>query len=92
MEAAGIDDSQSLKIDKSKSTFEFEGYGPGKSHIGTFDSMEGKIKLRNSMGSFEINSGDVVELAKGVNVLSARFVDEFGSVKRSMVTTLTVLR
>ncbi len=54
--------------------------------------VEGKIKLRNSEGSFEFNAGDVVKLAKGVNVLSARFVDEVGYVKRSMVTTLTVLR
>jgi len=57
--------------------------------------VAGKVKLRNSEGSFELEgdeSGVKLKLAKGVNVLSARYVDELGSVKRSMVTTLTILR
>ncbi len=53
--------------------------------------IDAKVKLRNSKDSFELEAGDKVEFADGVNVLSARFVDDLGFVRRSLVTTLTVL-
>ena len=34
-------------IDIAKSTFEFEGFGPGKSHLGKFDKWEGNILLKD---------------------------------------------
>ena len=34
-------------IDLDKSTFEFEGFGPGKSHLGTFDEWEGNILMKD---------------------------------------------
>ncbi len=56
--------------------------------------VAGKVRLRNSDGSFEFDAdeGAKLKLAEGVNVISARYVDELGFVKRSMVTTLTILR
>ncbi len=51
-----------------------------------------RIRLRNSEGSFEFEPGEEVGLANGINVLSARYVDDTGFVRRSLVTTLTVVR
>ncbi len=50
------------------------------------------IKLRNSEGTFKLENLKDAEFAEGINVLSARYVDEAGYVKRSIVTTLTVVR
>ena len=45
------------KIDSSKGTFGFEGFGPGKSHKGTFDEWSGVIHKTDRITSveFEIN-------------------------------------
>jgi uncharacterized GH25 family protein len=57
--------------------------------------IAGKIKVRNSRGVFEVDAsedGADVELAKGVNVLTARHVVEgIGVDKISEVSTLTIL-
>ncbi len=53
--------------------------------------VDTKVKLRNAKGTFEFEAGEKVQFVEGVNVLSARFVDDLGFVKRSLVTTLTVL-
>ena len=52
--------------------------------------VDAKVKLRNTEGTFELDAEEI-RFAEGVNVLSARFVDDLGFVKRSLVTTLTVL-
>lgn len=53
---AGIKDSTGLAtyegldrapINKEASTFTFEGFGPGKSHVGTFNSWEGELFLED---------------------------------------------
>lgn len=36
-----------MPIDIEASTFEFEGYGPGRSHKGTFTQMEGTLTVEN---------------------------------------------
>jgi len=59
--------------------------------------IAGKIKLRNSNGVIEFDAdenGAILKLAKGVNVISARYIDELavGVDVRSLVTTLTILR
>jgi len=53
-----------------------------------------KIKVRNSKGTFEFNSGEEIELAEGINVISARYIDELtvGADKRNLVATLTIRR
>ncbi len=55
------------------------------------ESVDTNVKLRNAGGAFEVKTGEKVEFAKGVNVLSARFVDDLGFIKRGLVTTLTIL-
>ncbi|HIP24886.1 MAG TPA: hypothetical protein EYG81_00235 [Archaeoglobus profundus] len=35
-----------------------------------------KIKVRNSEGTFEFNSGEEIELAKSINVISAKYIDQ----------------
>lgn len=37
--------STEMNIDFTQSTFEFTGYGPGKEHVGTFDTMNGVLIL-----------------------------------------------
>ncbi len=57
--------------------------------------IAGKIKLRNSKGVFEFDAGEegaVLKLAEGINVISARYVDEGVDFMRSLVTTLTISR
>ena len=55
----------------------------------------GNLKVSNSEGTFEveINGKAEIEVAKGVNVISARYIDKlaFGVDKRHLVTTLTIL-
>lgn len=38
-----------VSINKDESTFEFEGYGPGKSHLGTFEEWEGSLYVQEGM-------------------------------------------
>ena len=38
-----LGDASWKEIDSSKSNLEFEGYGPGKSHLGTFDSWNAQL-------------------------------------------------
>lgn len=50
-------------IDSAKSTLEFEGFGPGKSHIGTFNEWEGSIlvkegKITGIEGTIQVASVD----------------------------------
>jgi len=40
-------DVDSIPIDVEGSTFEFEGYGPGKSHKGTFTQIKGSLQVEN---------------------------------------------
>jgi hypothetical protein len=59
--------------------------------------IAGKIKLRNANGITEFDAdenGAILKLAEGVNLISARYVDEMsvGVDVRSLVTTLTILR
>ncbi len=57
--------------------------------------IAGKVKLRNSNGVFEFDAdenGAILKLTKGLNVISARYVDEGVDVIRSLVTTLTISR
>lgn len=39
---------QKVMINKANSNFEFEGFGPGKSHLGTFDDLEGYLYMENN--------------------------------------------
>lgn len=59
------------------------------------EPISGKVKVSNSEGSFEVevDGRAEIEVEKGVNVISARHIDElvFGVDKRHLVTTLTVL-
>jgi polyisoprenoid-binding protein YceI len=41
VEQLAFAESEKKAIDISKSSFEFEGYGPGKSHVGVFDTWNG---------------------------------------------------
>ena len=45
MDAMMDDGIHEMTIDPAKSTFTFEGYGPGKSHVGTFQEMSGTITM-----------------------------------------------
>ena len=57
--------------------------------------ISGNLKVSNFEGSFEveINGKAEIEVARGVNVISARYIDElaFGVDKRHLVTTLTII-
>ena len=57
--------------------------------------ISGTLKVSNSEDSFEveIKGKAEIEVARGVNVISARYIDElaFGADKRHLVTTLTIL-
>jgi polyisoprenoid-binding protein YceI len=52
-------------IDFEQSSFEFEGFGPGKSHVGTFDIIEGKmffeddriVKVQGSIDASSVSTG-----------------------------------
>jgi hypothetical protein len=60
------------------------------------EPVKGKIKVRNAKGVSEIDieeDGCDIVLARGINVISARYIDEtaVGVDKRSLVTTLTIL-
>jgi polyisoprenoid-binding protein YceI len=46
-DAALPDGVTSVPIDLAKSTFQFEGYGPGKSHKGTFTELSGQLYVRD---------------------------------------------
>ncbi|MFH1409004.1 MAG: YceI family protein, partial [Nanoarchaeota archaeon] len=55
-------DGDAVPLDKAKSSFEFEGFGPGKSHIGTFEDMDGVLIVRDGVivgASGAIQSGSV---------------------------------
>ncbi len=57
--------------------------------------IAGKVKLRNTNGVFEFDAdenGAILKLSKGLNVISARYVDEGVDFLRNLVTTLTVSR
>jgi len=41
--------TQTLQLDTGRSTFEFEGYGPGKSHKGTFSDWDGTVALQDNV-------------------------------------------
>ncbi|HIH25010.1 TPA: YceI family protein [Candidatus Woesearchaeota archaeon] len=51
-----VDSSDTVPIDPAKSSFTFTGYGPGKSHVGTFTDLSGELLL----------VGDSVVGARGV--------------------------
>lgn len=40
-------DSPTVPINKEASSFEFEGFGPGKSHLGIFESWQGTMHFEN---------------------------------------------
>ena len=40
--------TDSRPIDWEASTFQFTGYGPGKSHVGTFEDISGEIQYANT--------------------------------------------
>lgn len=40
-------DGESIPIDPARSSFTFKGYGPGKSHPGTFEEMSGSIVVES---------------------------------------------
>ncbi len=45
--AGELADNEPVAISAERSMFEFEGYGPGKSHVGTFEEMSGTVTLRD---------------------------------------------
>lgn len=46
-EAAPVQELQSESKMITEGTFQFEGYGPGKSHLGTFDTWSGEVKYED---------------------------------------------
>jgi len=49
VESADLRDVERFAIYPDRSHFEFEGYGPGKSHVGTFDEFEGELYFDKGM-------------------------------------------
>lgn len=48
-EAVGGEIKGTVPIDPAESSFEFEGYGVGKSHVGTFETMSGTVTYENGV-------------------------------------------
>lgn len=58
-------------IDKSQSTFEFEGFGPGKSHVGTFNEWDAQLAIVNGqIGGME-GAAQAASITTGITRLDA---------------------
>jgi len=69
-----------LPIDVEASAFEFEGYGPGKAHKGTFTQMEGSLRIENgtisgAQGTIKPESVDTGIAGLNRHLKSADFFD-----------------
>lgn len=64
-------DGDKIEIDSSKSSFEFEGYTPVKSHVGSFDTWNGYIYKTNG----KINGIEGIIQASSVNTGIERLDD-----------------
>jgi polyisoprenoid-binding protein YceI len=67
-------------IDTEKSSFEFEGYAPGKSHVGTFTDWEGTISKTNEQivkieGTLQVSSIETDNSGLDGHLQSADFFD-----------------
>lgn len=64
------------KTPLSSYEFNFEGYGPGKSHLGTFDVIEGNYVMdRNSLDYLEIKF-DLTSVNTGIDGLNGHLQNE----------------
>ena len=75
-----VDGEVSLLINKSISSLEFEGYGPGKSHVGTFTNWDGSMQftgteLSGAQGTIDVNSVDTGIGGLDSHLLKEEFFD-----------------
>lgn len=76
VEVSGVKAIEEIPINVEKSFFEFEGFGPGKSHVGSFSDFEGVLlysgdELIGAEGSINPTSADT-----GINGLNNHLMSE----------------
>ena len=95
-----------VRVDMTGSTFEFEGYAPGKSHVGTFKNVSGVLLVSNGVIVGAKGMADVSSVSTGIGQLnkhlqSGDFFDvakyptiefESKSIKAGMLTGVLMFR